>query len=471
MNIIRFGYKGEIFPIHLKLADVFGYTAYENISEVPKIPDLVIMALPPAVVPKVFEECGQKGVKRIVLISGGFREMQDERENDLSQKIQQIAEKYRMRFIGPNCLGLYNAWIYPDEEKAVFSMNIWEELERGGFSVVSQSGTLSSHIWFDPENLDLGLSKSFSIGNEADVDLVDILEYLKNDEETKVIGLYIEEIKRGKEFIKIAKEITKKKPIIAIYLGGSKAAERAISSHTGAIAGDSRIYDAVFKETGIIKTELVEEFLDLACFFSHGIIPKGKRLGILTNSGGPGAMIAHNAEKMGLKIPQLSPELQNLLKDNLIPTASVRNPVDATFDLNLPNYYVKLPEILLKSGEIDMLIIYGVFGLQAVLKNYLQHDSIKNHAQFPESNSNKNSSKDIAKLLITPIQQLSRSLSIPVIYINPQNFSSDWSKQLRNQGAMLFQLWDRPVRCLSKACEYMQYLKKTAEKAGIKTKI
>ncbi|HEY0089328.1 MAG TPA: CoA-binding protein [Candidatus Lokiarchaeia archaeon] len=458
MNLILSGFKGNIYPIHLKDPQIMGFKVYKSIAEVPEVPDLVIIVLPPQIVPKIFTECGEKGVKHLIVVSGGFREMSGDKKNTLTDEVCKIANDYGMRFIGPNCLGFYNNWIYPNDNSSAFNTSIWEILKRGSFSIASQSGTLSSHIWFDPENLDLGLSKSLSIGNEANIDIVDCLEYFKDDDTTQVIGIYIEEIKRGKRFLELAKDMTKKKPIIAIYVGGSKASKRAAMSHTGAIAGNYKIYDAAFKETGIIKTELVEEFLDLARLLSDGIYPKGKRIGIITNSGGPGAMLANRAEKEGLIVPEFSRELQEKLRKATSPTASVSNPLDSTFDMNLYNYYVNLPKILMESGEIDIIIMYGVFGFQDVLAKYIKNEQIAKFAEF--DNSTSDSKQPLEKILISPIIKASKEYSIPIVYINPQNYSSPWSRKIRESGAVLFQLWDRPIRCIAKLCDYAEYRRK-----------
>ncbi len=458
MNIIISGFEGKIYPIHLKLETVMGYKAYKSITEVPETSDLVIIVLPPQIVPQIFRECGEKGVKKIVLISGGFREMVGDRANTLTEEISEIAKKYGIRFIGPNCLGIYNSWIYPENDKKAMNTSIWENLERNKFSIASQSGTLSSHIFFDPENLDLGLGKSISVGNEANIDIVDCLEYYKDNDNTEVIGLYIEELKRGKKFLELAKEITLKKPIIAIYVGGSKAGNRALQSHTGSIAGNAKIYDAVFKETGIIKTDYVQEFLDLAMILTRGIYPKGNRIGIITNSGGPAAMVANNAEKAGLIVPEFSESLQEQLKKVLPPIASFKNPVDCAFDTNLPYFYITLPEILMKSGEIDVLIQYGVVGFQDVMDNYLKYDKISPYADFQKQDYEK--SEELVHKLIQPTLKNSKRFSIPIFYVNPQNFSTFWSKKLRENGAMLFKLWDRPISCIAKICEYVDYRRK-----------
>ncbi|MHA1932044.1 MAG: acetate--CoA ligase family protein [Promethearchaeota archaeon] len=455
MNLIKSEYDGTIYPIHLKLDSVMGFKAYKSILDLPQIPDLVVIVLAAKIVPQIFKECGEKGVKRIILISGGFRELIGDYKNSLTDEIQNIANEYGMRFIGPNCLGVFNNWF--GDNKA-FNTAIWENITKGTFSIASQSGTLSSHIWFDPNSLDLGLSKSISVGNEANIDIVDCLEYYKNDDDTQVIGLYIEELKRGKKFLELVREITPRKPIIAIYVGGSMAGNRALQSHTGSMAGDIRIFDGVFKETGIIKTDFVQEFLDVAMIFSRGILPKGNRMGIITNSGGPGAMAANNAEKKGLLVPELSGSLQKELREVLPSNGSSKNPVDCAFDMNLPYFYVELPEILMKSGEIDAIVQYGVVGFQDVLDDYLKNDKIAPYAEFQHQSTDV--MDNLAQKLILTTLKNSKKYSIPILYVNPMSFTSPWSIRLRKNGAMLFQLWDRPVNALAKVYEYVNYMQK-----------
>ena len=455
MNLIKSNYDGNIYPIHLKLDSVMGFKAYKSIAEVPEIPELVIVVLSAKLVPQIFKECGEKGVKRIILTSGGFRELIGIHKNTLTETINTLSSQYRIRFIGPNCLGVFNNWYGARTENLAFNTSIWEHIKKDNFSIASQSGTLSSHIWFDPESVDVGLSKSISVGNEANVDVVDCLEYFKDDKDTGVIGLYIEELKRGKKFLELAKDITPKKPIIAIYVGGSEAGNRALGSHTGSLAGNANIYNAVFKETGIIQTDYVQEFLDIALILSRGIIPKGNRLSILTNSGGPGAMAANNAEKKGLIVPELSESLQTQLMEILPSNASAKNPVDCAFDMNLPYFYITLPEILMKSGEIDMIIQYGVVGFQDVLDDYLKNEKIAKHADFQHQPVEVMDA--LAQNLLLPTMKNSEKYSIPILYVNPMSFTSPWSKRLRNNGALLFTLWDRPVNALAKVCDYVDY--------------
>ncbi|MBD3253494.1 MAG: CoA-binding protein [Candidatus Lokiarchaeota archaeon] len=460
VNLIISGFDGKIYPVHLKLDNVLGYKAYRSITDVPEIPDLVVIVLPPRVVPEVLRECGQKGIKYAVLISGGFRELSGERDNDLTEDIVKIAEKYGIRFIGPNCFGFYNAWRYPENNGKVFNMMIFQEQKgRGRFSIASQSGTMTSHLFFDPEHLDLGIGKTISVGNEANIDLVDFMEYFREDDETEIIGLYIEEIKRGKRFMELARDVGLKKPIVAIYAGGSKAGNRAISSHTGSMAGDKKIFEAMVKETGIILTDYVEEFLDLAVILSklEGNYPKGKRLGIITNSGGPGAMIADNAESKGLLVPEFSSELKQKLHKLLPHTASATNPVDITFDSNIFNFYVNFPKLLMKSGEVDFIIMYGAIGFHTLFGKALNYEKISPYLEVR---------KDMFKfadtlddLLITPTIKNSKKYGVPFIYVNPQAYNSEWSNKIRNKGGIVFKLWDRPVNCMAKICQYVDFLR------------
>ncbi|MFX1375879.1 MAG: CoA-binding protein [Promethearchaeota archaeon] len=464
IRIINSNFKGKIFPIHLKLDTVLGYKAYKSITEVPEVPDLVIIVLPPNVVPQVFKECGEKGVKKIILISGGFRELTGDRENTLTEEIIEISNSYGIRFTGPNCLGVYNSWIYPEGDGALNTMMWRENLNRSKFSIVSQSGTLSSQLWLDSEYPDFNVGKAISVGNEANIDLVDFLEYFKEDPETSVIGLYIEEIKRGQQFIQLAKEITQQKPIIAIYGGGSQAGNRAIRSHTGSIAGNMKIFNAMIKETGIIKTDFIEEFLDISSILLNPNFPypHGKRIGIITFAGGPGALIANNAERKGLVVPEFSEALKSKLKDKLPSTASWSNPIDITFDMNIFNLYINFPRILMKSGEIDIIIIYGAMGFQDMVSFEQQNKKISQNIELREDF--RDNMNNIDKLLIIPTIKNSLKYSIPIIYINPHSYADEWSKQIRKHGGVVFQFWDRPVNCLDKICNYAEYLRKSNKK-------
>ncbi|MFX1592447.1 MAG: CoA-binding protein, partial [Promethearchaeota archaeon] len=405
------GFNGNIFPVHPRLENVQGIQAYKSIFDIPIIPDLAFIILPTRIVPQVMEECGQKGLKHLIITSGGFRESGSEGIK-LSKQIDEIAKKYDMRFIGPNCLGVYNGWYdYPDKKNAYFN-TFWMYLphKRGNISIISQSGTVAAQTAFYTNDLGIKIGKSISVGNERNIDLVDVLQYFKNDPFTEVIGLYIEEIKQGKDFIKLAKEITPKKPIVAIYAGGTKAAARSIMSHTGSISADNKIYQAVFKETGIISTNSIMDFLYYLRTFSHAqsykIFPKGNRIGIITDSGGPGAMMTKTAELYRLNIPEFSQELQLELKKDLPKTASSVNPIDITFHENFMNMFIKFPKLLMKSHEVDAIIVFGVYDFDDMI-NIIEKSGMK----FDENM--KNMKEIFENIVLKSIIRLMKKYSIP----------------------------------------------------------
>ncbi len=452
------GFDGNIYPVHPQLDKVQGFKAYKSIFDVPIVPHLAFLILPTHAVPKVMEECGQKGIKRLIITSGGFRES-GPNGIELSKHIDEISKKYDMRFIGPNCLGVFNGWYgYPEKENTYFN-TFWIYLphKRGNISIISQSGTVAAQTAWHTNDMGIKVGKSISVGNERNIDLVDLLNYFKVDSQTEVIGLYIEEIKRGKEFIKLAKEITPKKPIVAIYAGGTSAAARSIKSHTGSIAGDEKIFNAVFTETGIISTNSITEFLLYLRTLSHAQIydtfPKGKRVGIITDSGGPGAMMTKTAELYGLEIPEFSQDLQREISKNLPLTASARNPIDATFHNDFSSVLIKFPKILIKSGEVDSIIVFGVYDFDDVIQT-IEKSGMKIDEGM------KNMKDLILNIVIKPIKRIMKKYSIPVFYAGPFPYRYPIYQKFLSQDLSLFSLWDHPTKCLAMLNRYSEFRKK-----------
>ncbi len=456
-NVIFGGFpKDKIFPIHPKLKEVQGLKTYQSVLDLPEIPDLAFIILRPHIVPQVLEECGQKGIKKVIITSGGFREIGNE---DLYNELIKITTKYDMRFIGPNCLGVYNAWYrYPEYSDTNFNtMWIHETPERGNISIIAHSGTIASHIFWACRDIGVKISKSFSIGNEDDIDIVDCLNYLKDDPETSVIGLYIEEIKRGKEFMDLIKDITSKKPIVAIYAGGTKAASRTIMGHTGSIAGDDNIFESVFKETGIISTISIKDFMYYLREFSSGILPKGNRLGILTDSGGCGAMMAKAAEKSGLAVPEFSEELKSKLKEHVVDIANIDNPLDLTFSFGVHNKYIKIPKLMINSDEIDGVVIYAAWAVEEFL------DIVKKSGGDVPDIFAQTSNEMMSRAYLKPMQKFARKKSAPILYICPQGYSNDWVKEFIKLNIPIFDLWDMPIKCFEVLAKYSEYRKKLSQ--------
>jgi len=454
-NIITGGGFSEIYPIHPRLERVQGFKAYKSILDVPITPDLAFLILPTKAVPEVMEECGQKGIKNLIITSGGFREV-GSNGIELSNRIDAIAKKYDMRFIGPNCLGVFNGWYgYPAKEDAYFN-TFWIYLphKRGNISIVSQSGTIAAQTAWHTNDMGVKVGKSISVGNERNIDMVDLMGYFKDDPQTEVIGLYIEEIKRGKEFISLAKEITPKKPIVAIYAGGTNAAARSIMSHTGSIGGDDKLYRAVFKETGVISTNSISDFLyylrTLSQAQSFNTFPMGKRVGIITDSGGPGAMMTKTAELYGLEVPEFSKPLQEELANDLPKTASATNPIDVTFHDNFLNMLIKFPKILMESGEVDSIIVFGIYDFDEIME-VIESSGSKVDEQMKKM-------KDLIDIgVIKPIKKLMKRYSIPVFYAGPIPYRSPWMQKFSSSNIPIFSLWDQPTKCLAMLTRYSEY--------------
>lgn len=453
-NIIAGGFEGNIFPIHPKLDKIQGYKAYKSVLDLPEIPELAFIILPPKIVPEVLEECGQKGIKRAIITSGGFREV-GSNGVELSKTISSIAETYEIRFVGPNCLGVYNGWYKPEDKESHFNtMWVYDTFKRGNVSIASQSGTIACHTVWHAEKIGLKVGKSISIGNELNIDLVDYLDYFKDDPQTDVIGLYIEEVKRGREFVQLAREITPDKPIVAIYAGGTEAAARSIKSHTGAMGGEQKIYDAVFKETGIIATDSIMDFLyylrTLAFATKYDIFPKGNKVGIITDSGGSGSMMVKTAEMYGLQVPKFSQDLQEKLREDIPPTASALNPLDVTFDMNFYNLFVKFPKTLMNSGEIDSVIIYGVFDFGDVMR-------VVRESGLPYDDRMDKMSKNIEQAFIKPIHKIIVKKKLPIFYVGPQPYDYPIYQMFLKNDVPVFDFWDYPTKCMNILTKYSRY--------------
>ncbi len=460
-NIIAGGGVDEIYPVHPRLDKIQGFKAYKSVLELPVTPDLAFLILPTRAVPQVMEECGEKGIKNILITSGGFREI-GKNGVQLSQEIDKIASKYKMRFIGPNCLGIYNAWYRFPEKEDAYMNTFWPYAvpKKGNISIISQSGTVAAQTFWHAKEMGVNISQSLSVGNEKNIDMVDFLEYFKDDPHTGVIGLYIEEIKRGKEFIQIIKEITPNKPIVAIYTGGTKAANRSIKSHTGSLGGDQKIYEAVFKETGIISTNSIRDFLyylrTLSFAQKYNVFMNGNRIGIITDSGGSGSMMTKSSELLGLEVPEFSKQLKDKLSELIPFTASARNPIDVTFDVNFLNIFYKFPKMLMKSGEVDSILVWGVFDFDDVI------ETIEQSGMKIDENM-KGMEAMLDRTILRPIRRLMKKYSIPVYFSGPFPYRFPWFQKFMSYDLPIFDFWDAPPKCLKVLYQYSEFRKEHSE--------
>jgi acetyl coenzyme A synthetase (ADP forming)-like protein len=348
-NILESGFKGKVFPINPKAEEIFGLKCYPSVLNVPREIDLGVIVVPATIVPMVVEEAGKKGIKALIIISAGFREAGGE-GTKLEDEIVKICEKHRIRILGPNCLGVTDTYTPLNTS---FAPNM---PPKGRIALVSQSGALGAAIldWILDQRI--GFSKFVSLGNKADLDETDIISALADDEETSIILLYLEGVKRGNEFIKVAQEVTRKKPIVILKSGITAAGARAASSHTGTMAGSDSAFDTAFRKAGVIRVETAEELFDLAEVFSTQPIPDGPNAAIITNAGGPGILAADACEKYGLKTAPMSSEIVEKLRGKLPPASAFFNPVDVLGDASAERYRFAA-ETVLGSGDVDVSLI------------------------------------------------------------------------------------------------------------------
>ncbi|WP_456326971.1 acetate--CoA ligase family protein [Palaeococcus sp. (in: euryarchaeotes)] len=339
-------YGDKVYPVNIKDEEVQGVKAYKNVKDIPDEVDLAVIIVPKRFVKQSVIDCGEKGVKGIIVITAGFGEIGAEGKKE-EKELVEIAHKYGMRIIGPNCVGIMNTH---NRMNASFVMNA----VKGSVAFISQSGALGAGIVYKTIKENIGFSKFISVGNMADVDFADLMEALADDEESKAIALYIEGVKDGKRFMEVAKRVSKKKPIIALKAGKSESGARAASSHTGSLAGSYAIYDAAFNQSGILVANSIDEMLSMARAFTQPL-PKGKNVAIMTNAGGPGVLTADAIDKHGLKLANLEEETMRKLREFLPPMAAVKNPVDMIASARGEDYY-KTAKLLLEDPNADMLI-------------------------------------------------------------------------------------------------------------------
>ncbi|MEM2320369.1 MAG: acetate--CoA ligase [Candidatus Bathyarchaeia archaeon] len=348
-NIIDGGFAGAIYPINPNANEILGLKCYKSIKDAPSEIDLAVIVVPSKIVPSVLEDCGVRGVRGVIVISAGFGETGREGTR-LEREIVSICRRYDMRMQGPNCLGIISV---QSRVNASFAPTMPPP---GNIAFVSQSGALGSAILSWAIRNEIGFTKFISLGNEADLNATDFLETLGEDEDTKVIGLYIEGVKDGRRFIEVAKRVSRKKPIVAVKAGTTSAGIRAVSSHTGSLAGSEEAFSAAFKKAGIIRAGTIEELFNLVLAFGSQPLPKGRRALIVTNGGGPGILAADACEKAGLEISLLEREIIEELRKNIPPYASLNNPVDILGDAGEKRYRLAV-EAGLRSNNVDGIIV------------------------------------------------------------------------------------------------------------------
>ncbi|MBI2865471.1 MAG: acetate--CoA ligase family protein [Chloroflexi bacterium] len=348
-NIIDSGFKGRIYPINPKADAVLGLQCYSSIKAVRGKVDLAVLAIPRAAVLSTVAECGRKGVQGIIVLTAGFREVGPEGAA-LEKEVLSVARQYGIRLLGPNSLGLIDTHT-PVNASFAAGMPV-----RGEISFMSQSGALCTAILDWALKEDLGFAKFISLGNKADVDEINLLDAWAEDPHTRVIISYLEGIGEGRKFMQAARAVTKKKPVVMVKSGVTAAGSRAVSSHTGSLAGSESAYNAAFKQSGVIRARSVEDLFNLSVAFSFQPLPRDSRLAIVTNAGGPGIIATDEAERQGLRLATFARSTIDKLRASLTSTANVYNPIDVIGDARSDRYRVAVDAALADPG-VDALVV------------------------------------------------------------------------------------------------------------------
>jgi acetate---CoA ligase (ADP-forming) len=352
-NLLFTEFNGSVYPVNPKAQAVLGVHAYPTIKNLPGPVDLAVVVVPAAAVLDVVRQAADTGVKAMVLLSAGFKESGGDGVA-LEQRLREAVREAGIPLIGPNCLGIINT----DPAVRLNATFARKMPQAGNLAFISQSGALCTSVLDYAEERRMGFSKFVSFGNKADVNEIDLLSYLAEDDKTHVIAMYLEDITNGRAFIETARKIFWEtgKPMLGLKSGRSPEGAKAVSSHTGSLAGSDSVYDAVLIQSGVQRVDTIAELFDYAALYTTQPMPKGNRLAIVTNAGGPGIMATDAAVRAGLKIAPLSDQTKDKLKAGLPASASLRNPVDVIGDARADRYAVAVRTVL-EDPNVDMGLV------------------------------------------------------------------------------------------------------------------
>ena len=347
-NMTEYGFEGGIYPVNPKAEEVLGLKAYADVADVPDPVDLAVVVLPAPMTPEVLRACGARGIKAVVIISGGFREVGGQGKA-LEEECREIAESYGMRLVGPNCVGTL------DLTTGLNTTFIQGIPALGSIGFVSQSGAVCGGVVDYIADKSIGFSHFASLGNELDVDETDMIAFFGDHPKVKVIAAYVEGIQNGEKFLRVASEVSRKKPIVLLKAGRTDAGAKAVSSHTGSLAGSYSAYQAAFEQAGVIEVSDLPSLFDVAWALSCQPLPKGDRVAIFTNAGGPAALASDALAANGFQLAEITPDQQKKLAEKLNLSAQVANPVDMLGGAE-PAEYAHCLTTLDGDPEVDVLL-------------------------------------------------------------------------------------------------------------------
>jgi len=363
-SILGKGYRGKIFPVNPKQETILGLKAYPRLDAIPEDIDLAILVIPARLIPDALRDCIARDIHAAVIITSGFKEA-GKVGAALEEEITEIARQGNLVFIGPNTMGIASEYNNLEAIPAPMGAN------QGGLGIISQSGNLGLQIMQWIAHKEIGLSFYAGTGNEALLKASDLLAYFGYRDEVKAIAMYIEGIENGGEFKEIARQVTKKKPVIALKSGRSQRGSKAAQSHTGSMAGSFAAYSAMFKQTGIIQVRTPSELSNVAGALAHLPIPRSNRVGIMSLGGGWGIIAADECEDAGLALPELSDDIIKDLDTHLPEYRNRSNPIDIVGEGDA-NLYIHIMEVLARWEEVDSIIALGIVGRSGYVEDFIE---------------------------------------------------------------------------------------------------
>ncbi|MDY6856134.1 MAG: CoA-binding protein [Thermodesulfobacteriota bacterium] len=444
INTIAGKFEGPIYPVHPKEETVLGLKAYKRLKDLPEVPGLLVLVIPTQLVPEILEEAGEMGIRYAVIVTAGYDEIGTSQGRALQEKIDRIVEKYGIRYVGANCIGVYNS--FAKLNPTPFP----NRLPPGKVGMISHSGTYLSHLFPHLESLDFNFGEGISIGNGTSIDTVDALEYFSERDEIEVIGMYLEGLKRADCFLNAACRISKKKPLVALYTGGTEGGARSASTHTAAMSGSDAVFNAAFQQAGIIRAWSIEELLDYTWAFATQPLPQGDKMAVITVSGGPGTSMADSIFRCGLKLPEFPSDMRKEIDKHLPHTGCSINPVDITFSMNQEAFFRHIPEIVLKSDLVDGVFIYGILGSDMMMElNELMGGTLFQGDISMIQEMNISAAKEFVKFV--------SGFGKPVLGSSFQAHLDSMVKTVRREGIPIYTASERAVKAMAALYQYKKY--------------
>ena len=438
----------RVYPVNRNATEVQGVRAYPTLKDLPEAIDFAVIVIPYQGILEVVRECVEIGVKAGLIISAGLAETGSEGVK-IEQEMVRIARSGGMRLVGPNCMGNFNT----ANDFSTLRMEL--TIGKGGIGVISESGGFAWHVLQCGSEMGAGFSKFVSTGNEADLHFEDFVEYLAQDDETKVITGYIEGLREGKRFFEMAKSITRRKPIVVVKVGKTEAGAKAARSHTSAIAGSNAMYDVMFKQAGVIRVSEGEELFDVASALVRLPLPKGNRVGILTSGGGFACVASDACESLGLEIAPLSPRTLEQLDAVLPPRWPHRNPID-TVAAGFVTYPCLWP--VMEDDNIDALLVVDAIGYSVMAHQWATKapPSVRGEADKIFERQQEEELRGLDKLF-EYMDKYQKPVIISGILTGAMRSSPIFSK-LKENGVLMYPTPERAAKVLAHLVGYSRYL-------------